>query len=254
MKLKSGLFYLLLGAVSTLGNPPALARSLTEVYGLGQKEYHRAVYHRIYDWFQKNYFDFEKRMSKTEITYVHHCLDHVESFADSRFGGIPLNFLRLGVQGLPSPEYTLAVACPTSADSIQLRKNLLAKRGINLNAETLENVFWIEWSSRDKKINIYSFHDRDKIQLFGQETIWRAMTEQELQKIRMPTYLKNRLDKAILVREGAKDSYLLSLKSLNTDTLSPTFKEIVQKYHQEFGLIPDQVLFQSSGVEWLYLL
>jgi len=229
----------------------AFARPLSEVYGQGQKEYHRLVYNRIYNWFQKNYFDFEKNMSSTEKEYIHHCLNSVESFGDSRFADIPLNYLHLGVQSGAQSVYSLAVACPERDQEGQKKLGIILKQK-KLKDLQPENIFWLEWTSNKKEPVVYSFSSHELHRNDG--ILWKSLSSEEIKNLKLPPFLRKRLETAILVKGTHQESYILSLKSMDTDSLAPGFKEIVPKYFHEFGLIPDQVLFEPDGVEWLYLL
>ncbi len=247
-------FALAFSFLITMTAGPLEARSLTEVYGQGQKEYHRIVYKRLFEWFQNNYFNFEKSMTPVEKDYIHHCLNNVASFADPRFSSLSLNYLRLGIRSGAQPVYSLAVACPP--ENIQGRKKLAALlKQKNVTGLKLDEIFWVEWISDKKELLFYKISSHQELHR-NDGMIWKGLHEDEIKELKIPPFYAKRLEGVVMIKPKNQENkdYLLSLKSMDTDSLATQFKEIVPKYFRDLGLIPDQVLLESSGVEWLYFL
>lgn len=238
----------------------ASARSLTEVYGHGQPEYHRMVYLRFFNRFLSG-FSFDKHLSASDQAFIHECLEAVSAFADDSHPW-QLNYLHFALTGLKDPEMRLAVGCPLpEAKRKEKILALLKSHHLLLPKDLpLESLFWIEWSSQTPDLDLYYYGPGGTLNRYRFQNkswillqTWRLLNEDEISHLQMPSYLKERAERMAAL-EKSPPAYLVSLKSLNTDSLAPEFKPIVKKSFDRFGLIPDQVLFQTEGPQWLFLL
>lgn len=150
---------------------PLKAGPLHEIFGSGKPEYHRHINKKFLEFYEKNFFNFSKKMDKEDYQFVTKCLDQISMWSRhlpdgtglNKDNSFPLSPLRISLT-LKDKKISygkIAVACPSNNTSdFKSFEKIAKKYKIDLPKQVSEkNYFWFEWDLDNKIQGIYFFQD-----------------------------------------------------------------------------------------------
>lgn len=250
-----------LGIILTAVLFPQDAKSgpLHEIFGSGVPAYHKHINKKFLEFYEKNFFDFSKRMEKDDYAFLSKCIDQISMWSRHLPDGIAVNQddtfplsplkISLSLKNKKVSYGKIAIACPQGnvSDFKDFRK-IAKKYNMDLPSDLSEkNYFWFEWDLDSKTQAIYYFRDSQLINdIYG-----KGRKVQTL--IYSPSSLESLKNKYALMAsslyaglQSNQDTFWIELKAFDSRMVDEKVRIDLYKILNETGMMADSMELISA--------
>lgn len=235
------------------------AGPLHEIFGSGVPAYHKHINKKFLEFYEKNFFDFSKKMDIDDYAFLSKCIDQISMWsrhlpdgsATNQDGTFPLSPLKISLS-LKNKKVSygkVAIACPqgNAADFKDFQK-IAKKYNINLPRELSEkNYFWFEWDLDNKTQAIYYFKDYQLINDIyekGRQVKTLSYSSSSLELLRDKYALMASSLYAGL--QSNQDTFWIELKAFDSRMVDEKVRMDLYKILNETGMMADSMELVSA--------
>ncbi|MBL7542423.1 MAG: hypothetical protein JNL11_01335 [Bdellovibrionaceae bacterium] len=209
--------------------------------------YYKAVLTRLYTWYNKEYFDFDKRFSSRESKLVHSVIEDIDKtsqYLDPKTG-LPRFRLAMDLVGDKVSYGNLWISFPSVPIGLKKHVDEVLK---SWKIADIGQIYGIEWSFENDEVSLFSlvkgglqqdvYKNKKQIESYA----WQRLEHVQLEG--------NEIFALGIQEVWEVKSEKKSRKYIGTDMFpSKEFNEVIKsplvKISKEFGLRPQFILFQD---------
>lgn len=235
------------------------AGPLHEIFGKGSPEYHRHINKKFLEFYEKNFFDFSKKMSKEDYIFLTGCVDQISMWSRHLPDGekinldhsFPLSPLKISMS-LKDKKVSygkIAIACPRNdLSGFQSFLKMSKKYKMNLPKEITEkNYFWFEWDLDNKTQGIYYFQDSNLInQVYSQGHLVQRSTYKVSSRQLMDEKYPFMASSLYAGLKSDKGLFWIELKAFDSRFVDEKIRMDLYKILNETGMMADSMELNSS--------